>query len=157
MAYRWAPRGAVNASLLLSQKTRSEEAKYEDACSRRGGSDHTDGTGLQLEPNGTVEDATDETDISTGGADAGRCGGHEPNGALRAGGVIDTSPATTDDRVRQYDATAQRELVREVAASLKSLAKVLPYAEYADIVHRIAELRWRCEATVQADARADRA
>lgn len=39
---------------------------------------------------------------------------------------------------------APRELVREVAASMKSLAKVLPYAEYAAIVHRIADLRWRC-------------
>ena len=70
--------------------------------------------------------------------------------------MMDTSPATTDDRTGQYDATAQRELVREVAASLKSLAKVLPYAEYAAIVHRIAELRWRCETTVHAETRADR-
>jgi hypothetical protein len=41
---------------------------------------------------------------------------------------------------------APRELVREVASNMKSLAKVLPYAEYAAIVHRIADLRWRCGA-----------
>ena len=43
------------------------------------------------------------------------------------------------------DVSAPRDVVREVAASLKSLAKVMPYAEYAAIVHRIADLRWRCE------------
>jgi hypothetical protein len=32
-----------------------------------------------------------------------------------------------------------------VAANLKSLMLVLPYEEYADIVQRIARLRWRCE------------
>ena len=49
------------------------------------------------------------------------------------------------DLPREHDPVAPREVVREVAASLKSLAKVLPYPEYAAIVHRIAELRWRCE------------
>lgn len=41
---------------------------------------------------------------------------------------------------------APPEVVREVAASLTSLAKVLTYAEYEAIVHRIARLRWRCGA-----------
>jgi hypothetical protein len=50
---------------------------------------------------------------------------------------------------------APRELVREVAASMKSLAKVLPYAEYAAIVHRIADLRWRCASNVPASASYD--
>ena len=49
------------------------------------------------------------------------------------------------DASREHDPIAPRELVREVAANLKSLAKVLPYPEYAAIVHRIAHLRWRCE------------
>ena len=49
------------------------------------------------------------------------------------------------DLPREHDPIAPRELVREVAASLKSLAKVLPYPEYAAIVHQIAHLRWRCE------------
>jgi hypothetical protein len=38
-----------------------------------------------------------------------------------------------------------RELLREVAASLRSLSKVVPYEEYALIVHRIARVRWQCE------------
>jgi hypothetical protein len=38
-----------------------------------------------------------------------------------------------------------RELLRQVAADLKALAKALPYDEYATIVYRIARLRWRCE------------
>ena len=53
---------------------------------------------------------------------------------------------------------APRELVREVAASLQSLAKVLPYPEYAAIVHRIADLRWRCAGSAgdgSYDGRAD--
>ena len=37
------------------------------------------------------------------------------------------------------------EIVREVAAQLKSLPKVVPYEEYAWIVHSLARLRWRCE------------
>jgi hypothetical protein len=36
------------------------------------------------------------------------------------------------------------ELIREVATRLKTLAKALPYDEYAAIVHRVAWLRWRC-------------
>jgi hypothetical protein len=58
----------------------------------------------------------------------------------------------TDDSAsaRQNDLIAPREIVREVATSLKSLSKILPYAEYADIVHRIAQLRWRCESSVTA-------
>lgn len=43
------------------------------------------------------------------------------------------------------DPELPRELVRSVAANLKSLMLVLPYEEYADIVQRIARLRWRCE------------
>ena len=50
---------------------------------------------------------------------------------------------------------APREMVREVAASLKSLAKVLPYPEYAEIVHRIADLRWRCASSVAGSASYD--
>lgn len=50
----------------------------------------------------------------------------------------------------QQDLIAPREIVREVAASLKSLSKVLPYADYAAIVHRIAKLRWRCETSLPA-------
>ena len=38
-----------------------------------------------------------------------------------------------------------REILRDVASNLKSLARILPYTEYAAIVHRIAEVRWRCE------------
>jgi len=38
-----------------------------------------------------------------------------------------------------------RDLLREVAASLRSLVKVLPYEDYALIVHRIARVRWQCE------------
>jgi hypothetical protein len=38
-----------------------------------------------------------------------------------------------------------RELLRQVAADLKALARALPYDEYATIVYRIARLRWRCE------------
>jgi hypothetical protein len=38
-----------------------------------------------------------------------------------------------------------RELVRQVAANLRALAKALPYDEYATIVYRIARVRWRCE------------
>ena len=37
------------------------------------------------------------------------------------------------------------ELLRDIATQLKSLAKVLPYDDYAAIVHRIARVRWRCE------------
>jgi hypothetical protein len=47
------------------------------------------------------------------------------------------------DRVPPSD--VPRDLVREVAASLESLARLLSYDEYAFIVHRIASLRWRCE------------
>jgi hypothetical protein len=50
---------------------------------------------------------------------------------------------------------APREVVRDVAASLKSLAKVLPYAEYAAIVHRIADLRWRYASSASASASFD--
>ena len=57
-----------------------------------------------------------------------------------------TTQSTDDaESAWQDDRTAPREIVREVAASLKSLSKILPYGEYAAIVHRIAQLRWRCE------------
>ena len=36
-----------------------------------------------------------------------------------------------------------RELLQQVAASLKALARALPYDEYATIVYQIARLRWR--------------
>ena len=42
------------------------------------------------------------------------------------------------------DSEVPRALVNQVAASLKSLARVMPYEEYAPLVHRIAELKWRC-------------
>lgn len=57
---------------------------------------------------------------------------------------------SASDTAPDVDAMAPRELVQEVAASLKSLAKILPYAEYAAIVHRIAQLRWRCSSAVGA-------
>ena len=56
------------------------------------------------------------------------------------------------DSALQPDLIAPPEIVREVAASLKSLSRILPYADYAAIVHRIATLRWRCEASVPAVA-----
>ena len=56
-----------------------------------------------------------------------------------------TTNARDDSASTDSDPAAPPALVREVAASLKSLAKVLPYPEYAEIVHRIADLRWRCE------------
>lgn len=37
------------------------------------------------------------------------------------------------------------EVVRMVAAGLKSLYTVLPYEEYASVVYRIARIRWRCQ------------
>ena len=43
------------------------------------------------------------------------------------------------------DASLPPELLREVAARLKSLARVMPYDDYAAIVYRIARLRRRCE------------
>ena len=43
------------------------------------------------------------------------------------------------------EAEPPRHLLREVASSLRSLAKVLPYEDYALIVHRIARVRWQCE------------
>ena len=57
-----------------------------------------------------------------------------------------TNPAVLDDQ------PAPRDVVQEVAASLKSLAKVLPYSEYASIVHRIAQLRWRCAVGMNGNA-----
>jgi hypothetical protein len=36
-------------------------------------------------------------------------------------------------------------IVREVAAGLKSLAKVMPYDEYASVVYQIARVRWHCQ------------
>jgi hypothetical protein len=36
-------------------------------------------------------------------------------------------------------------IVREVAAGLKSLAKIMPYDEYASVVYRIARVRWHCQ------------
>lgn len=56
----------------------------------------------------------------------------------------------------ELESMAPREVVQEVAASLKSLSKILPYAEYAAIVHRIAQLRWRCNCAVAAAAPEER-
>ena len=51
-----------------------------------------------------------------------------------------------NERASVLDGTElPRELLREVAASLRSLSKVVPYGEYALIVHRIARVRWQCE------------
>lgn len=60
-----------------------------------------------------------------------------------------------DPSLAENASIAPRELVQEVAASLKSLAKVVPYPEYAAIVHRIAELKYRCEAAKVAYSRDD--
>ena len=49
------------------------------------------------------------------------------------------------DRDSDFEAEPPRNLLREVAASLRSLAKVLPYEDYALIVHRIARVRLQCE------------
>ena len=58
-----------------------------------------------------------------------------------------TSPNdTTDSTITKPESLEiPQELVRQVAASLKSLARALPYDEYATIVYRIARVRWRCE------------
>lgn len=60
--------------------------------------------------------------------------------------------ATKFETVQLADFEPPRELLRDVAANLKSLAKVIPYAEYAAIVRRIAQLRLRCECAVEASA-----
>jgi hypothetical protein len=39
---------------------------------------------------------------------------------------------------------APPEVVREVASQLKSLSTIMPYEEYASIVHRVARLKWQC-------------
>lgn len=36
-------------------------------------------------------------------------------------------------------------VVREVASGLKSLARVMPYEDYAKVVYRIARVRWHCQ------------
>jgi hypothetical protein len=41
-------------------------------------------------------------------------------------------------------------IVRDVASGLKSLAKVLPYDEYAGVVYRIARVRWQCQLAASA-------
>lgn len=56
------------------------------------------------------------------------------------------------DSTGRGDLHVPRDIVQDVAASLRSLAKVLPYSEYASIVHRIAHLRWRCGVGVPGDA-----
>jgi hypothetical protein len=87
------------------------------------------------------------------------------HGQLEAGLAMPSSPqlqdqdaapsATNEGRgSATIDPELPRELVRTVAASLKSLMLVLPYEEYADIVQRIARLRWRCE--LEQDATASR-
>ena len=62
-----------------------------------------------------------------------------------------TNPPNVPPQVERLENTQEmnselpREIVREVASNLKSLARILPYTEYAAIVRRIAEVRWRCE------------
>ena len=46
-------------------------------------------------------------------------------------------------------------VVREVAAGLKSLAKILPYEEYASVVYRIARVRWHCQLAASYAQRGD--
>ena len=54
--------------------------------------------------------------------------------------------AEHEDPIRiESDVTPPREIVREVAFQLKSLPKVMPYEEYARIVHRVASLKWQYE------------
>jgi hypothetical protein len=58
--------------------------------------------------------------------------------------LTEPPPAARFEVTQQVEAELPRELLRDVASNLKSLARILPYAEYAAIVHRIAEVRWRC-------------
>ena len=44
------------------------------------------------------------------------------------------------------------EILRDVAACLKSLAKVLPYDEYVAVLHQIARVKWRCALADHAEA-----
>lgn len=46
-------------------------------------------------------------------------------------------------------------VVREVASGLKSLSKVLPYEEYANVVFRIAAIRWQCQLAASRSPRRD--
>ena len=57
-------------------------------------------------------------------------------GALRPSGSYHALPAT--------DVEVPSEIIREVAAGFKALAKVTPYDEYVSIVYRVARLKWRC-------------
>jgi len=65
--------------------------------------------------------------------------GPEPTGSKRAENYRNEMSVAVDGT------ELPRELLREVAASLRSLSKVVPYEEYALIVHRIARVRWQCE------------
>ena len=49
------------------------------------------------------------------------------------------------ENTQEMNAELPREILREVASNLKALSRILPYTEYAAIVRRIAEVRWRCE------------
>jgi hypothetical protein len=77
-----------------------------------------------------------------------------------------THRETDDLNVTEQDGTSlevaqrgksapSRELIRDVASNLKALARVLPYAEYAAIVHRIAEVRMRCEVRLESSSVSD--
>ncbi|HKW09412.1 MAG TPA: hypothetical protein VJO33_03470 [Gemmatimonadaceae bacterium] len=60
--------------------------------------------------------------------------------------LITVLNATADPTITKAERLeVPRELVQQVAANLKALARTLPYDEYATIVYRIARLRWRCE------------
>jgi hypothetical protein len=59
--------------------------------------------------------------------------------------LLTTVDAAADSTIPAHESVdVPRELLRQVAADLKSLAKALPYDEYATIVYRIARLRCRC-------------
>jgi hypothetical protein len=66
-----------------------------------------------------------------------------------------TEADVTSFEIAQHVSTEPpRELLQYVASNLKSLARVLPYPEYAAIVRRIAEVRWRCELATASSAAA---
>lgn len=65
---------------------------------------------------------------------------------------VTEADVTSSEVTEQVIAEPPRELIRDVASNLKALARILPYAEYAAIVHRIAEVRWRCQGGIESSA-----
>ena len=59
----------------------------------------------------------------------------------QSAGSLSAPDSYSENVSRDY---VPRDLLREVAARTKSLSRVLPYPEYAAIVHRIARLKRRC-------------